>query len=139
MSLLAAIMIAVLFLAGQNSNPITVANANGATLTSARSSPNTNWVLPVVLTNYGGQDIGPLIAGSPLNGAAHIIWVRVDGDLGELISNSNQSLGGQYVEGQNIEQDGVSLIDVIGIAHDSTGRRHALTWRWPQGSNLCDY
>jgi hypothetical protein len=141
LSLLAAIIAAVLFFAGQANSYVPVAGATNASGPSVSSynSPNANWPEPIRLTNYGGQDIGPVVAGSPLNGAAQVMWGRVSGDDGIIMSNNNHFLGEPFVEGQNIEQDGVNLIDSIAIAHDSTGRRHAVTWRWPNGQNLCDY
>jgi hypothetical protein len=135
LSILAAIFIAILFVAGQSSSRSSLAGPAA----SSPSYPNTVWSQPIPISLFVGYDNQPHIAASPLNGEAQAVWGRADGDQGMVMINSNQSLGAPFGQEQNIDQLGVNLIDVMDIAHDNLGRRHVISWRWPSGGTLCDY
>ena len=73
--ILAAIIVAALFVAGQGNRNVSIAGAsNSDGGRSATNAPLADWPEPFRLTNYGGQDIGPLVAGAPLDGQAQVMW-----------------------------------------------------------------
>jgi hypothetical protein len=135
LSLLTITVLIILFVAGQSKS---TASLQGVT-SLPHSSPDTVWSAPVDVSTLPGYDNAPYIAASPPNGAAMLIWGYSNGTDGGLANNNNQSLGGPFGQEHIIDPYAPSLVDVMGYSHDNLGRRHAISWLWPQGGTLCDY
>ena len=69
---------------------------------------------------------------------ADVIWTHTDSNQAEVLGNHNSALGGAFGQSLLLDSDPVNQIEVMGIAHDRTGRTHGLTWKYV-GQSVCDY